>query len=497
MDYVLEMKDICKSFGGVAALKNANLRLKKGNILSLVGGNGAGKSTLMKILTGVYTRESGEIFLDGQPISFRSYDEASNAGVRMIFQEFSLIPSLTVYENVFLGSEIKTKTKMLNKKEMIKRTKALLKSLGMDIDPEAMVSTLSVGYCQMVEIAKALSTDTKILVLDEPTASLSDNEVDILFQTIRRLKEQGVSMIYISHRMNEILSISDDVIILRDGYVVADEKASDLTIQRIISHMLGDNVAKSFVWIQRKNPPLEEVMLEVEELAIKGLRAPVSFKLKKGEILGIAGLMGSGRTEILQALFGMRKCESGLIRVDGKEISMGNVKKAIQSGIALVPENRRKEGLVLQHTVKANTIITVLERIKSGVLISEKRADALVMEKIREFNVKTDGIHKTISLLSGGNQQKIVIAKWLASDPKVLLLDEPTAGIDIGAKGEITEIIRDSADEGNSVIIVSSELVELMAVCDRVLVAFKGRITGEFDRKEIASEEVLQHAIQG
>ena len=497
MDYVLEMKDICKSFGGVAALKDADLRLKKGNILSLVGGNGAGKSTLMKILTGVYTKESGEIFLDGQPINFRSYDEASTAGVRMIFQEFSLIPSLTVYENVFLGSEIKTKAKMLNKKEMINKTKVLLKSLGMEIDPEAMVSSLSVGYCQMVEIAKALSTDTKILVLDEPTASLSDNEVDILFQTIRRLKKQGVSMIYISHRMNEILDISDDVIILRDGHVVADEKASDLTIQTIISHMLGDNVAKSFVWIERKNPPSEDLMLEVENLVVKGLREPVSFKLKKGEILGIAGLMGSGRTEILQALFGMRKCESGLIRVAGKEISKGNVKKAIQSGIALVPENRRKEGLVLQHTVKANTIITVLERIKSGALISEKRADTLVSEKVREFNVKTDGIHKTISLLSGGNQQKIVIAKWLASDPKVLLLDEPTAGIDIGAKGEITEIIRNFADEGNSVIIVSSELAELMAICDRVLVSSKGRIINEFDRKEITSEEVLQHAIQG
>ena len=497
MDYILEMKGICKSFGGVVALKDADLRLKEGNILSLVGGNGAGKSTLMKILTGVYTKDSGEIFLSGQPINFRSYDDASSAGIRMIFQEFSLVPSLTVYENVFLGSEIKTKANLLNKKEMIKKTRILIESLGMEIDPEAMVSSLSVGYCQMVEIAKALSTDAKILVLDEPTASLSDNEVEILFRTIRRLKEQGVSMIYISHRMNEILNISDDVIILRDGLVVADEKADDLTIQSIISHIMGDNVAKSFVWTERKNPPSAELMLEVKDLVVKGLKAPVSFKLKKGEILGIAGLMGSGRTEMLQALFGMRKCESGSIQIDGKETSIRNVKDSVQSGLALVPENRRKEGLVLQHTIKANTIITVLDRIKKWALISEKRADALVSEKVRELNVKTDGIHKTISLLSGGNQQKVVIAKWLASNPRVLLLDEPTAGIDIGAKGEITEIIRNFADEGNSVIIVSSELVELMAVCDRVLVAFKGRLTGEFDRKEIASEEVLQHAIQG
>ena len=497
MGCILEMKDICKSFGGVAALKNADLRLEKGHILSLIGGNGAGKSTLMKILTGVYTRDSGEVFLDGKAVNFRSYDDASHAGVRMIFQEFSLIPTLTVYENVFLGSELKTKAKLLDKAAMIKKTKDLLESLGMDISPEAAVGSLSVGYCQMVEIAKALSTDAKILVLDEPTASLSDHEVSILFQTIRRLKERGVSMIYISHRMNEILEISDDVIILRDGQVVADEKAECLTIPDIISHMLGNSVEKSFVWAERKKPPLADAMLEVEDLAVSGLEAPVSFDVKKGEILGIAGLMGSGRTEILQALFGMRKCQSGRIRIDGEERAIRNVRDAIRSGVALVPENRRTEGLVLQHSVKENAILPVLDRLKKWGMVNEKKADLMVSDKVRELNVKTDGIHKVISLLSGGNQQKIVIAKWLASTPKVLLLDEPTAGIDIGAKGEITEIIRNFADEGNSVILVSSELVELMAVCDRVLIAFKGRIIGELDRKEIASEEVLQRAIQG
>ncbi|MCL2562465.1 MAG: sugar ABC transporter ATP-binding protein [Oscillospiraceae bacterium] len=497
MDYILEMKDICKSFGGVAALKNADLQLEKGHILSLIGGNGAGKSTLMKILTGVYTRDSGEILLDGKPVSFRSYDEAGKAGIRMIFQEFSLVPTLTVYENVFLSNEKKTKARLLDKTAMIAKTKELLESLGMDISPEAEVGSLSVGYCQMVEIAKALSTDAKILVLDEPTASLSDNEVNILFQTIRRLKEQGVSMIYISHRMNEILEISDDVLILRDGQVVAAEKADALTIPDIISHMLGDSVEKSFAWVPRKNPPSNETMLEAKDLKISGMDEPVSFDIKKGEILGIAGLMGSGRTEILQALFGMRKCESGTISIDGEEIKIRRVKDAIKAGVALVPENRRTEGLVLEHTVKENAILPVLERLKGRLLVSEKRADIMVTDKVRELNVKTDGIHKVISLLSGGNQQKIVIAKWLASEPKVLLLDEPTAGIDIGAKGEITEIIRNFADAGNSVIIVSSELVELMAVCDRILIAYKGRITGEFDRTEIASEEVLQHAIQG
>jgi len=497
MDNILEMKGICKRFGDMTALKDADLTLKKGHILSLVGGNGAGKSTLMKILTGVYTKDSGEVFLDGKSVSFNSYDEASQAGIRMIFQEFSLIPTLTVYENVFLSNEKKNKLRLLDKGTMIRKTRELLKMLGMDIDPEAIVGSLSVGYCQMVEIAKALSKDAKILVLDEPTASLSDNEVNILFQTISRLKSQDVSMIYISHRMNEILEISDDVVILRDGEVVADERADELTIPDIISFILGDSVEKSFVWVPRKNPPSEELMLEADCLKINGIEEAVSFNLKKGEVLGIAGLMGSGRTEILQALFGMRKYESGTIKINGEIIDVRKVKDAIKAGIALVPENRRTEGLVLQHSVKENTILPVLDYLKSFLTVSEKKADVLVTEKVAGLNVKTDSIHKIISLLSGGNQQKVVLAKWLASDPKVLLLDEPTAGIDIGAKGEITEIIRGFADAGNSVIIVSSELVELMAVCDRILIVFKGRVTGELDRKEIASEEVLQHAIQG
>lgn len=497
MAYILEMKNICKSFGGVPVLKNAGLCLEKGHVHSLVGGNGAGKSTLMKIFTGVYTKDSGEIVLDGEPVQFRSYDDASRAGIRMIFQELSLVPTLTVYENIFLNHERKTKAKLLDKEAMAAAAEKLLSSLGMDLSPHALVSTLSVGYCQMVEIAKALSMDAEILVLDEPTASLSDSEVAVLFQTIRRLKSQGVSMVYISHRMNEILEISDEVSVLRDGQVVITEKGENLTVQDIISHMLGDKAGKSLAWVPRKCPPTEDIMLEAAHIKVNDLIDDISFQIRKGEIVGLAGLMGSGRTEILQALFGMRRYVSGKVTVDGQEIAIRNVKDAVRAGIALVPEDRRRQGLVLTHSVKQNTILPVLERLKNGPLIDEKRSDALVNTKIEELNVKTDGIHKIISLLSGGNQQKIVIAKWLASEPKVLLLDEPTAGIDIGAKGEITEIIRNFADGGNSVIMVSSELVEMMAVCDRILVLCKGRITGELQREEITSEEVIQHAIQG
>ena len=497
MANILEMKQICKSFGGVAALRDVDFSLERGHVHSLVGGNGAGKSTLMKIFTGVYTKDSGEIALDQKPIHFKSYADASNAGIRMIFQELSLVPTLKVYENIFLNHETKKYGKLLNKASMREKTGELLHSLGVDISPEAMVSTLSVGYCQMVEIAKALSMDAKVLVLDEPTASLSDNEVKVLFQTIRRLKEKGVSMIYISHRMNEILEISDDVSIIRDGRMVLTEKAENLTIPGIITHMLGNQTEKSFSWTPRKNPASDETMLEVSNLQIDGLESEVSFRVKKGEIVGIAGLMGSGRTEILQALFGMRACKSGDIMLHGKTVAIRNVKDAIKAGIALVPEDRRRQGLVLQHSLKENAILPVLKKLTRMGLVNEKRADSVVKQKVTELNVVTDGINKTISLLSGGNQQKVVIAKWLASEPDLLLLDEPTAGIDVGAKGEITEIIREFADSGKSVIMVSSELLEMMAVCDKILILFKGRLLGEFMREEIDSEDVLQVAIQG
>ena len=497
MAYILEMKDICKSFGGVAALQSVNFRLEKGHVHSLVGGNGAGKSTLMKIFTGVYTKDSGEIYLDEKPVSFRSYADASSAGIRMIFQELSLVPTLNVYENIFLNNETKKSSKLLDKTSMIKKANEILNSLGVDIPPEALVSSLSVGYCQMVEIAKALSMDAKILVLDEPTASLSDNEVQVLFQTIRRLKENGVSMIYISHRMNEILDISDIVSIIRDGQMVITEKAESLTVPGIISYMLDNKATKNFSWIPRKNPASEETMLDVKSLKVEGLDSEVSFNVKKGEIVGIAGLMGSGRTEILQALFGMRHYKHGEIKLKGKKADIRNVKSAVKAGFALVPEDRRTQGLVLHHTVKENAILPVLDNFKHMGLVNERQADKMVNEKVEELNVVTDGINKIISLLSGGNQQKIVIAKWLASNPDVLLLDEPTAGIDIGAKGEITEIIRTFADGGKSVIMVSSELMEMMAVCDRILILYKGQIIKEFMREAIDSEEVLQFAIQG
>lgn len=495
-DAVLQMRDICKSFNGVQVLKDVDFTLKRGEVHALVGGNGAGKSTLMKIFTGVYTKDSGTVLLDGEEVHFKSYDDASHAGVRMIFQELSLVPTLTIYENIFLNNEA-LKGITLDRKEMRRLAGDLLHSLGLDISPSALVSSLPVGYQQMVEIAKALSTNAKILVLDEPTASLTDAEVGMLFSTMERLKAKGVSMVYISHRMSEILQVTDSVSILRDGQVVLAAPTSELDIPAIVHAMLGESAEKGFEWVPRANPPSDELMLDVRNLKLDNIVEDVSFQVRKGEIVGIAGLMGSGRTEILKALFGMDKVKSGTITLDGQQVTFRNVQQAIAAGMALVPEDRRREGLVLGHTVKANAIVTVLDQLLNGFLISEKRSNDLVHSKVAQLNVKTDGIGKTINLLSGGNQQKVVIAKWLAANPKVLLLDEPTAGIDIGAKGEITAIIRDFADAGNSVVLVSSELVELMAVCDRVIVLHDGKVTQNLDRQDIDSEEVLQNAIQG
>lgn len=494
--YAFEMEGINKSFNGIKVLDNVSFRLKRGQVHALVGGNGAGKSTLMKILTGVYSCDSGTIKVNGETVRIHGPNDAKRNGIRMIFQELSLIPTLTVAENVFLTNEPKKAGYVIDKKEMLKRIKQLLENLGISIDPNAVVHTLGVGYCQMIEIAKALSQDASILVMDEPTASLSESETAILFNLVRKLKEKGVSIIYISHRMNEIFQIADEITVLRDGKNVISAESKDLTMEKIIEHIIGKNVEKTFEWKERNYGGDDSSILEVRGLDVNSKIRDISFKLKKGEVLGIAGLMGSGRTEIAQAIFGIDKKIKGDIFVDGKKAKIRNVHDAIKEGIVLVPEDRRRQGLVLMHTVKENITLPILRRLKKTLLIDNNRANNIVSDSIKEFNIKTDSMNKEVRLLSGGNQQKVVIAKCLKTNPKVLLLDEPTAGVDIGAKGEIIDIIRQFADKGMGVIIISSELAELLAVSDRILVINNGKITGEMNRRDISSEEVLQHAIQ-
>ncbi|QTH44183.1 sugar ABC transporter ATP-binding protein [Cohnella sp. LGH] len=497
-EYILEMDGINKSFNGVKVLKNVGLKIKKGEVHALVGGNGAGKSTMMKILTGVYTADSGTIRIGGEPVKFESAQDSSRYGVRMIFQELSLVPTMTVAENIFLNQKPKAKgLPIINNRQMEKKAAELLREFEIDLDPSRVVNTLGVGYCQLVEIAKALSRDAKILVLDEPTASLTEAETQILFGIVRKLKAGGVTMVYISHRMHEIFQITDSITIMRDGQHIITDNTKNFSMDSIIHHMLGSTtVEKAFKRMHRERKPSNANILEVKRLHINDKLKDVSFELKKGEVLGFAGLMGSGRTEIAEAIFGITPAKSGDIIVDHKPVKIRNVKDAIDVGIALIPEDRRRQGLVLIHTVKDNMILPVVDKLKKGLGLDKKRVENIVQSKIGELAIKTDNSNKVISLLSGGNQQKVVIAKWLEIGPKVLMMDEPTAGIDIGAKGEIIDMIRRLADQGNSFILISSELSELMAICDRIIVLKDGRITGELNGDEIPSEEVLQHAIQ-
>ena len=494
-EYVLEMKNIKKSFA-VPVLKGVDFSLKKGEVHALVGGNGAGKSTLMKIMTGIYTKDEGEILVNGNVIDMKSVHVANAQGIAMIFQELSLIQTMTVAENIFLGEEV-TKNGLRDTSYMNKRASEVLVELGIDVEPDTVVGTLSVGMSQMVEIAKAVAKNAKILILDEPTASLSDSETEHLFQLIQNLKDKGVSMVYISHRMNEILRIADSITILRDGIIAHTDEVKNMALDDIIAHMLGNSDGKKFDWIERHYDEQGDDLLTVEHLKINDKISDISFSLKPGEILGFAGLMGSGRTEILETLFGRRKMQGGTVKLNGQLLQIKSIKDSVNAGFALIPEDRRKQGLILSHSVKENAILPKVSRLcKRKIFVDEKRANEMVEDNVKQLNVVTDGIHKRINLLSGGNQQKIVVAKWLNMNPQIMMLDEPTAGVDIGAKAEIIDLIRKFADQGKGVLFVSSELTELMAVCDRIIVLFDGKITGNLLRREIKAEEELQYAIQ-
>ena len=497
-EYILEMENINKSFNGINVLKNINLTIKKGEVHALVGGNGAGKSTMMKILTGVYTSDSGTIKVNGQPIKISSTNDANQHGIRMIFQEMSLIPTLTVAENIFLNQKVREKgLQIINKKEMERKAAELLADFEIDVDPGAVVNTLGVGYCQLIEIAKALSREAKILVMDEPTASLTEAETQILFGIVEKLKKKGVTIIYISHRMHEIFQITDTITIMRDGQHILTTESSNMTMESVIHHMLGStSVENTFKRAKRETNPSDSKVLEIKNLYVNDKISDISFSLKKGEILGFAGLMGSGRTEIAEAIFGLKPAKEGEIILDNQKVKIKSVKDAINAGVALIPEDRRRQGLVLIHSVKDNMVLPVINKLKKGIAIDKKRVEGTVNDYIKDLSIKTDSINKVISLLSGGNQQKVVIAKWLETNPKVLIMDEPTAGVDIGAKGEIINVIRQLANKGLGVILISSELAELMAICDRIIVLKDGKITGELDGDKIHSEAELQHAIQ-
>jgi ribose transport system ATP-binding protein len=496
-DPILEMRDVEKSFGGVPVLKKVGFTLRRGEVHALMGGNGAGKSTLMKILTGVYSKDGGTIEIDGQTVEFRDTATAEAAGVAMIFQEFSLVRTLTVAQNIFLNREpLRRGTPFIDGPEMVRRSRAILEQLGETIDPNTLVSDLDAGYAQMVEIAKALSKNARILVMDEPTASLSGHETEALFALVERLRQRGISIVYISHRMAEILKLCDRVTVMRDGRAVMTEDTAGLSVPRIVDAMLGAGNTASFVWQERDIPSGTKPVIEVRNLRLSEKIEDVSFEIRPGEIVGLAGLMGSGRTAIARALFGRWPAESGEVLLDGAPIR--DQADAIDRGVALVPEDRRQLGLVLDHSVRDNVVLPNLARFtRRGGRVDDRSARKIVTAMIQSMRIKTDGPEKEVRLLSGGNQQKIVIGKWIAREPRLLVLDEPTVGVDIGAKSEIVDTIRAMADKGAAILVISSELEELLAFSDRILVLYQGRITQNINRREIATEEELHHAIQG
>lgn len=480
--YVLEMENIEKTFPGVKALDKAMLKLRKGTVHALMGENGAGKSTLMKCLFGVYKEDAGTIRIEGKEVRFDSPKQALDNGVAMVHQELNQVLRRNVMENLWLGRFPKTGG-LVDHKKMYDETKKIFEDLNIDVDPKTIIGTLSVSQRQMVEIAKAVSYDAKILVLDEPTSSLTREEVEHLFEIINRLRDRGVAMIYISHKMEEILQISNDVTIMRDGQWIATKNAKELTTDDIIKLMVGRSLTDRF---PPKTNTVGEVLMEVKGLTGKFMPSCIdaSFELHKGEILGVAGLVGSRRTELLETIFGVARKEKGEITLNGKPVNNKDSKAAIKNGFALLTEERRATGIIPLQSITFNSILANLKTYKKFGLLSDKKMEKDAQWVIESMKVKTPTSKTHIKSLSGGNQQKVIIGRWLLTNPEVLLLDEPTRGIDVGAKFEIYQLIIDLAKKGKGIIVVSSEMPELIGICDRILVMSNGRIAGTLDMKQ-------------
>ncbi len=487
---LLEMRGIVKEFPGVKALDGVNLTVRAGTVHALMGENGAGKSTLMKCLFGIYSRDGGTIKLDGKEVNFKSAKEALENGVAMVHQELNQALTRSVQDNLWLGRYPKVGGLMVSERIMAKRTKEIFEKLEVSVDPKAIMSTMPVSQRQMVEIAKAVSYDAKIVVFDEPTSSLTETEVEHLFRIINMLRDQGCGIIYISHKMEEILRISDEVTIMRDGTWVATRPAKELTMDEIIRLMVGRELTNRFP--PKTNEP-SDVILEVEHLSGKYTRLKeASFQLRKGEILGIAGLDGSGRTEVLENIFGAMTKATGTIKLHGKEIYNRSPRESIKNGFALLTEERRATGIFGIRDIKENTVISNLKSyLMGGICLSDKKMREDTDWAIQAMHIKTPSQSTQIRSLSGGNQQKVIIGRWLLTKPEVLLLDEPTRGIDVGAKYEIYELIIDLANQGKGIIMVSSEMPELLGVCDRILVMSGGQLAGEVDARNTSQEEIL------
>lgn len=487
----LEMRGITKQFPGVLALNKVDLCIYPGRVLALVGENGAGKSTLMKVLSGVHRRDAGEILLDGKSVEITSPLASRQMGISIIYQELSVLNNMDIAENIFVGRERK-KGGFVDKRAQHAEARALLDRVGLNIDTHTKTGTLSTAQKQMVEVAKALSFNAKLIIMDEPTSSLTDKETAMLMDIIRKLRDEGVAIVFISHRMNEIFEISDEIAVLRDGEMVKHMITAEVDEAQVIAAMVGRDVQNLFV---KEDAKIGNVVLEVKNLSTKNFLKDISFKVHAGEIVGFAGLVGAGRSEVMRAVFGIDPRESGEIQIDGKPVKIESTVDALRAGLGFVPEDRKEQGLILKMSVRHNTSIAALSTVAKGWFIDRRAETALTDEYVAKLKVKTPSNEQKVMNLSGGNQQKVVIAKWLANHPSVLILDEPTRGIDVGAKKEIHALMSEMARQGVAIIMISSELPEVLGMSDRIYVMHEGRLKGEIARADANQEVIMQMAI--
>lgn len=489
---ILEVDKVTKIYPGVKALDEVSLEFEKGEIHALVGENGAGKSTIIKTIAGAVKPDSGSVLFEGKDLTKMKTSEIRGCGIEVVYQEFNLALQLPVYENIFIGNLAKKGPggKLADKKYMIEVTRRLFEKLGIDIDPEARVDSLSVAYMQFVEIAKAVSRNVRILIMDEPTATLTNAEVEILFKTIRKLKEEGVTILYVSHRMEEIFELTDRCSVLRDGKYIATVNTKDTDRKELIRYMVGREVNETF---PPRKAEIGEEVLRVEHLTGNTV-SDVSFTLHKGEILGFGGLVGAGRTETVEMLFGAARVESGDIWLHGEKVKIPNPRAAVQKGIALIPEDRKRHGLILDKSIMENSTLPMLKKFAKGVVLERKSQEKATQEQIDALAIKTPGMEQLAKNLSGGNQQKVVLAKWLISNSDILIFDEPTRGVDVGAKQEIYQIMNRLVESGKSIIMISSEMPELLGMADRLIVMCEHKMSGELTKENMNQMQVLDLA---
>lgn len=488
---VLELRHISKSFPGVKALDDVNFSLKKGTVHVLCGENGAGKSTLMKIIDGIYQADEGDLFINGQKTTIKNPLQAKENGISMIFQELSYVPDMTLEENLFLGNWPK-KGASINWKSVRQKTLSLLTQEGLPYPPDIKLRSLSVSDIQMIEILKAISNDSQIIIMDEPTSAITNKEVEILFKKIAELKSRGTSIIYISHKMDEIFQIADEITVFRDGKSIATKSVSDWTMDQVVECMVGRKIENQY---PKQEIPIGDEMMRVEGLTQPGIFENVSFHINSGEIVGFAGLMGAGRTEIMRSVFGLDPYSSGSIKIKNKEVTIKNVHQSIKHGVAMLTEDRRRTGIIPILSVKYNTTLASMDKIIYKGRLHSDVETKISTDACKSMNVKTPDLNTKIANLSGGNQQKVILAKWLLCDPDILIVDEPTRGIDVGAKREIYELMSTFAAKGKGIIMISSELPELIGICDRIYVVNEGHIAGMLTRTEFSQESIMQLAV--